>query len=216
MARSERESSIRKPLTRILGVDSNLRVLRVLVRHRGHLAASEITRLSGLSRGSVRLGLMSLETMGIVTSSGSPHSRVYRFEEGHHLGPALEALFEAEKGRFAAILGELRRSAAGQPVLSLFIFGSAARGDDGPDSDLDIGVVAKAEHLVEAVETVRQALRKPAEKLGFFPNVVGLDLGDIGRLEIESDAWWRNVKEDAIVLSGVEPEVLALEGAPRG
>lgn len=206
MVRSERESSIRTPLTLMLGVNSNLRVLRTLVRHGGMLAASEIVRISGLSRASVRLGLISLETSGIVASSGSPYARVHRFNDGHYLAPQLAALFEAEKERFLAIQEAVRQSVAGMPVLSLFIYGSAARGDDGPDSDLDIGLVARAEDLAEIVERARESLREPAEKLGFLPNVVGLDLEDIHRLDVDDDPWWKTVKPDAIVLSGSRPE----------
>ncbi|RWM40230.1 MAG: hypothetical protein EOR75_10200 [Mesorhizobium sp.] len=206
MARSERESAIRRPLTAMLGVDSNLRVLRTLVEHGGLLAASEIVRRSRLSRESVRLGLLALESLGIVAASGSGHSRLYRFDDNHYLAPALAALFKAESNRFTAILDAVRQSAAQRPVFSLFVYGSAARGDDGPDSDLDIGLVARADDLAETVEGLREALRGPAERLVFLPNVVGLDFDDVRRLARDKDPWWENVKQDAIVLSGSRPE----------
>ncbi|WP_292436070.1 nucleotidyltransferase domain-containing protein [Mesorhizobium sp.] len=190
----------------MLGVDSNLRVLRTLVEHGGLLAASEIVRRSRLSRESVRLGLLALESLGIVAASGSGHSRLYRFDDNHYLAPALAALFKAESNRFTAILDAVRQSAAQRPVFSLFVYGSAARGDDGPDSDLDIGLVARADDLAETVEGLREALRGPAERLVFLPNVVGLDFDDVRRLARDKDPWWENVKQDAIVLSGSRPE----------
>ncbi|WP_292620606.1 nucleotidyltransferase domain-containing protein [Mesorhizobium sp.] len=190
----------------MFGVDSNLRVLRTLVEHGGLLAASEIVRRSRLSRESVRLGLLALESLGIVAASGSGHSRLYRFDDNNYLAPALAALFKAESNRFTAILDAVRQSAAQRPVFSLFVYGSAARGDDGPDSDLDIGLVARADDLAEAVEGLREALRGPAERLVFLPNVVGLDFDDVRRLARDRDPWWENVKQDAIVLSGSRPE----------
>lgn len=206
MARSEPESTIRKPLTVVLGVDSNLRVLRAVIQHGGQLAASEIVRLSGLSRESVRLALISLQSMAMLESFGSPHSRVYRFNQGHTLAPQLAALFKAEGDRFTSILESVRRSAAGLPVLSLFIYGSAARGDDRPDSDLDIGLVTRAENLADSVEAFREMLRQPSQRLGFLPNVVGLDLDDLRRLADGEDRWWETVKRDAVVLGGARPE----------
>lgn len=206
VARSERESAMRYPLTSMLGVDSNLRVLRTLVRHGGVLAASDIVRMSRLSRESVRLGLLALGTMGIVDSLGSLHARVHRLNQLHCLAPALTTLFGAEAERFEAILNAVRQSAIDRPVLSLFLYGSAARGDDVSDSDLDIGLVARAEDLAAVVEGIREALRGPADKFGFRPSVVGLDFDDLHRLSEDKDPWWKNVKREAIVLSGSRPE----------
>jgi predicted nucleotidyltransferase len=217
MARPEPESAIRRPLTVVLGVDSNLRVLRTLIRHGGHLAASEIVRLSGLSRESVRLALISLESMAMLESVGSPYSRVYRFNQGHVLAPQLAALFNAEEDRFTSILDAVRGGAAGLPALSLFIYGSAARGDDRPDSDLDICLVTRADDLADCVEAFRETLREPSERLGFLPNVVGLDLGDVRRLTNDEDPWWEAARRDAVMLAGARPEdIEALRDAIDG
>jgi len=206
LARSERESAIRRPLTAILGVDSNLRVLRVLAQHGGMLASSEIVRRSRLSRESVRAGLLALESLGVVTASGSGHSKVYRLNDGHYLATTLTALFKAESERFEAILDAVRQSAAGRQLFSLFVYGSAARGDDRPDSDFDIGVVARKGDLEEVVDGLRGALRNEAERLTFLPNVVGLDFDDVRRLADDDDQWWKNVAQDAVVISGKRPE----------
>lgn len=209
MARPERESALRKPLTDVFGVDSNVRILRVLVRHGGPLAAAEIVRRSGLSRESVRLGLNSLTVVGIVEALGSSHARVFRFSDRHVLAPQIAALFEAEPNRFEAILDSIRRVARNDAILSLFVYGSVARGNDRPDSDLDIGLVAAPDDLSPMVESVREGLRDDAARLGFVANVVGLDTADVRRLAAERDPWWESVRREALVLSGRRPEDLA-------
>lgn len=212
MARSERESALRYPLTVVLGSDSNTRVLRALIKHGGMLSAAEVVRRSGLSRDATWRGLQSLESLGLVLTDGSSHARVHRINKDHFLTPALEGIFEAETWRFKAILDAVVQSAGGLEVESLFIYGSVARNEDRPDSDLDICVVANADRLSNSVGHIRDALRVPAERLSFLPNVVGLDFQDIARLFEDKDPWWCSAINDAIVLSGRRPEQMVLSG----
>ncbi|MBB3147667.1 DNA-binding transcriptional ArsR family regulator [Phyllobacterium trifolii] len=100
MAPSSRESAIRYPLTAILGVDSNLRVLRVLSLHGGMLASNEIIRKSRLAQESLRRALIDLVSLEIVLSSGLGRSSVYRLNANHYFFSVLSELFKAESDRF--------------------------------------------------------------------------------------------------------------------
>lgn len=214
MARSRLQSAIRNPLTYIFGVDSSVAVLRELVRHGGALSSSDIQNRSGLSKSSVRLGLISLEQSGVVVSEGSLATKLHRFNAAHFLAPQIAALFDAERNRFSEILESVRNSAGNRRSLlrSLWIYGSVARKEDGPESDLDIGLIADKDNLSEAVETVRTNLREPAARLGFLPNVVGLDLEDADRLARDADPWWTTTILDAVVLVGDRPEDVPARG----
>jgi DNA-binding transcriptional ArsR family regulator len=215
MARTIAQSAIRNPLDRIFGVDSNVRVLRVLARHGGLLSSSDISLRAGLSKSSTRLGLLSLGETGVVSVEGSGYSRLYRLNGEHYLRREIESLFAAESNRFAAILEAVRMSVGDQEdrVKSLWVYGSAARGDDRLGSDLDVGVIADADDLSTVVEVVRSRLADQSERLGFLASVVGLDMGDVARLARDRDPWWMNAVNDAIVLSGKRPdELTALSG----
>ncbi len=211
MARSEPQSALRSPLDTVLGVDSNVRVLRVLAAHGGPLSSSDIMRRATLSKTSTRQGLISLERTGAIITDGSGQSRLHRFNHGYCLAPQIEALFAAEAARFQKVLDAVRLSAGNQVnrLSSLFVYGSVARGEDRPDSDLDIGLVASKDVLSDVVEKVRENLRPSSLSLGFTPSVVGLDFDDIHRLARDRDPWWNAMIKDAIVLHGVPPEKTA-------
>jgi DNA-binding transcriptional ArsR family regulator len=189
MARTIAQSAIRNPLDLIFGVDSNVRVLRVLARHGGFLSSSDISLRAGLSKSSTRLGLLSLGETGVVSVEGSGYSRLYRLNGEHYLRREIESLFAAESKRFAAILEAIRLSLGDQEnlVRSLWVYGSAARGDDGLGSDLDVGLVAEADDLPAVVEAVRARLVDQSDRLGFSPSVVGLDMADVARLARDRD-----------------------------
>ncbi|MFL5008668.1 helix-turn-helix domain-containing protein [Rhizobium sp.] len=87
---------MRAPLDTVFGVDSNVRVLRVLAAHGGPLSSSDITRRAKLSKTGTRQGLISLEECGAIVTEGSGHSRLHRFNHDYYLAPQIKALFGAE------------------------------------------------------------------------------------------------------------------------
>jgi DNA-binding transcriptional ArsR family regulator len=216
VARTVSQSAIRNPLDLVFGVDSNVRVLRIVARHGGLLSSSEIGRRAGLSKSSTRLGLISLADTGLVLAEGSGYNRLYRLNSEHYLSGAIENLFAAEDRRFTAIIDAVTNSPGAQKqlVISLWIYGSVSRGEDRRGSDPDVGVVTETADLAAVVEAVRDGLAMHSERLGFTPSVVGLDLQDVRRLAQDDDPWWSNVLKDAIVLVGRRPEELpSLVGA---
>lgn len=110
MARSLPQSYIRNPITYIFGVDSNVRVLRELVRHGGRLSSSTISRQSGLSRTSVWLALQVLQNLNVVTSEGSDNTRLFKFNMDHFLADSIGLLFRTERDRFSSLLEAIKAS----------------------------------------------------------------------------------------------------------
>jgi len=210
MARSAPQSAHRYPLTTILGSDAHVRILRELFRYGGQLSAPALVARSGLAKASVWAGLLSLEQTGVVSVAGSGRVRLYGIRSDHPLRDVLASLFEAEERRFDAMLEAVRSAARGgeHDVAAVWVYGSTARGEDRPGSDLDVVVVARRA-AEKVAESTRHALRSAADRLGFVPSVTAITPADAVRLAKARHPWWADVARDAIVLLGARPEALA-------
>jgi|SRR5579859_6410120 len=204
------QSSLRHPLSEVLGAFNNVRVVRAMAGHGGELSTTEISRLSGVAVQNVRTIVDSLVNFRILREIGSGRSRVFRIVDGHPLVPSIKALFEAEERRFRAVLQVVREAAANyaKDVLAVWLYGSVARAEDGPRSDLDIVVVTAPEHLDRVVQGLREQLRAAEESYVFTASVVGIDTDDVLRLNSQQDGWWLDMIADALPLAGPAPQTL--------
>lgn len=211
MARAKLQSVQRYPLTTMLGTDVTVRLLRELARHGGMLSAPDLVRRTDLAVASVARGLEALEGVGIVEALGTGRAVLHRLRTNHPLARALVALFEAEEARFQAVLDSVTEAAgeAGAGIVAVWLYGSAARGDDGPGSDLDLALVADPNALPALADALRDGLLVPGERLGFNPSVVALGTHDVLRLNAEHDPWWTSSVGDAVPVVGPHPAELA-------
>ena len=211
MARAKLQSVQRYPLTAILGTDGTVRLLRELARHGGMLSAPELVRRTDLAVASVARGLEALERVGIVEALGTGRAVLHRLRADHLLAHVLDALFKAEEARFQAVLDSVREAAgaAGAGIVAVWLYGSVARGDDGPGSDLDLALVAESHALPALTDALRDGLIAPGEMLGFNPSVVALNTHDVLRLNAEHDPWWTSLVGDAVAVVGPRPGELA-------
>lgn len=212
MARSAPQSSQRYPLTQVLGTEANVRLLRVLSLHGGQLSAPSLVSRTALAKGSVRTGLNVLRGLGVVTVKGTGHAQLYSLRPDHPLHAPIEALFEAELARFRAIYEAIRQAAESckPSLIAAYLYGSVARGQDRPDSDLDILIIMEAEDCVSIVtHAMREALREPGERIGFLPSVIGLSLDDITRCMRDAQSSWRGALQGVVIVTGKDPIGLA-------
>src|SRR5690606_708609 len=125
------------PLDNVLGTRSKVRLLRALVPLDRPVSGREAARLAGVSRQAIRT-LDELAAVGVVNRQEAAGQHLYTFNRSNRLAPSVVALFDAERKRTAELFERLAGivGEAGS-VASAVVFGSAARGEAGPESDLD-------------------------------------------------------------------------------
>lgn len=125
----------------ILGRLSKVKVLRFLVNSEGEWAGREIARHVDLSHPIVHRSLQELATHGLVVSRRSGGAVLYRTSPDHWIvRELLRPLFSRERDALQA-LGAFLLTRLNIPDASLILFGSVGRGDERPDSDIDVLVV---------------------------------------------------------------------------
>lgn len=129
--------------------------------------------------------LRTLERAGILTSTTVGRARRYRVNEASPIASQVRALVQ----RTIGVEGRLREALEGVPGIDeAFIYGSYARGEDRPSSDIDLMVVGAASR-----RALSERLRSVESDLGRDINVTRYTRADLDRLRRSRDAFVTDV-----------------------
>lgn len=185
-----------------------MRALRALCSYAAPLSAAQLAREAGLTPQGIRLVLDDLVGQGVVTAHGQGRSRLYSIDVAHPLAPALSALFAAEHARWERLLTRLRDVLSAFEMLdAAWLYGSVARGEDGPASDVDLALVTHGTPG-ELANAVRERLRSLEDESRVTFSVVALSREDLLARD-GNDPWWRELVRDAKVIKGAAPDAVA-------
>ena len=153
---------LQEPLDDLFATGSHVRVLRALDALPGSVAVSgrELARRAGVSQPTAREVLGSLERQGLLTVGRSLRRDSYRLNPEHVLAPVVRDLFERERSVPAdlerGVVDAVRRIGE---VTGAYLFGSAARGDMRPNSDIDVAIVS-SHALPEEIPELEAVFRR--------------------------------------------------------
>jgi predicted nucleotidyltransferase len=200
-------SFLRQPLDIVLSSTGSVRVLRALLGHGGAVSVSRLAAVTKLTPEGVRGILGDLEQTGLVEMLGEGRARLYRAVADHPIAAALAGMFRAEEARFHDIRRAVEVCASHPHILAVWLFGSAARGTDRVDSDLDLAVVidAAADEVARLADALRDALREPERRLGFVASVVAMSPDDLRQHIASRSPLLADLLEDGRALKGPPP-----------
>jgi DNA-binding transcriptional ArsR family regulator len=215
------ESYLRHPTSTLLGTPGSVRVLRELLEADRPMAVRTLAERTRLSGQAVRNTLAGLRGGGIVEALGEGRGRLYRPDVNHPLYLPLASLFQAEQERFETIVEGLATAVGNltPAPLGAWIYGRVARGEDGPESDLELALVAADEDVRTPVTRLKEMLKPLQDVQRVWVSVVGLAPSDVRRLS-KGDRWWKSATDPHVRIFGEDPLVLAGElerpPLPRG
>lgn len=202
-APSQTQSHLRHPLTLLLGSAGQVRVLRALATARSPQPAPQVAATAGLTPQGARGVLDAMTRQRLVKALGSGRTQLYELNTGHPLAPAMAALFQAEHQRWDGLMGAIRDALDRHgAVAAAWLYGSVARGDDVPDSDMDIALLVGSQAVADEV---REALMPLEDAQQVRISLTALTAKDLAALP-EDDPWWVNVVREGRVLKGAAPD----------
>jgi predicted nucleotidyltransferase len=145
-----------RTIDHILGTRTKVQLLRALVQLDSPVSGREAQRLAGIkSVSGAGHAFDDLTDLGILFREEVGGAHLYRMNREHVLAHALMDLFRAEERQLASLREILRERLETADLMaavrSVVIFGSIARGETRPDSDLDLLVVVDNEDAIGLV-----------------------------------------------------------------
>jgi len=155
------------PLDDVFRTRSHVRILRSLdeLPDGFPVSAREIARRAGLSHPTASNVLASLTAQGLVLARRAPRADAFELNREHILAERIAELFRLER-RLGDELVSFLRSQIGQqavPASEAFLFGSVARTETAPTSDIDVAVLCSADAtdaVTDAMDRVAEAVRR--------------------------------------------------------
>lgn len=183
------------PLDEALNSTSKIRLLRLLIEQDRTVSAREAARLTRMSNPAILGAIADLAELGLIVREQSGRQFLCRANYAHKLVEiALKPLFAAETAWPELLFDAIRRVLASgngsadedvgpshlprARVIAAWIFGSVARGQDEPESDLDLFVLTRTTTDATWVsERIAEAGSRWAEEFGadLRPVIMTLD-----------------------------------------
>ena len=148
-------SNLRYPLDALFSVRSHIAILRALQNTKEGMSARGVARAAGVNHQACAVALRKLEQLGAVSRMGSGRTQLLRLNRESHLVSDLILPLLRKERQWISIVHTAVVQAFEQSALTITVFGSTARGEDTPGSDLDVLVVAR--HIYDKNAVLRSA-----------------------------------------------------------
>jgi predicted nucleotidyltransferase len=190
-------------LDMILGTRTKVRLLRSLIFLDRPVSGREAARLAGVSP-IAQQAMEELRLTGVLNRTTTSNGYLYSMNTSNVLAQSLLDLFTAERTRYSDIITCIRKVLGSiDTVLSASFFGSAARGEESPGSDLDVLIVVKRSASKEEIQESLAALESDlATNYGITLSTVILTLGEISEQAVDRTSFIAGILEDTNTIYG--------------
>ena len=193
-------SFLSSPLNWVFSAPSNIAVIRALKDSREGMSGRAAARAAGFTHQACRRALGDLESAGIIVRQGAGHTQLVRLNfENILVKEALLPMFRAEKS-FLESARLLIRKEFGRHARTATLFGSAARKEDEPGSDVDLLLVTDAQDKELLEERAREFGKRFIAEYGVRFSPMAMTTREVRAKYKKADPLLKNILEQGIDL----------------
>jgi predicted nucleotidyltransferase len=153
----------------IFGSKSRVKLLTLFLLNPGkRYYVREVERLTKENINSIRRELKNLETIGLLKSERRGNQIYYNVNEAMSIYPELRDIFLKTQGAVETLKEKISDL---KGVNTAFIYGSYAKGEAGPDSDIDIIIIGRVneDDLIMKIRDVEKRLNREINYVLYTP-----------------------------------------------
>ncbi|HET6762348.1 MAG TPA: nucleotidyltransferase domain-containing protein [Longimicrobiaceae bacterium] len=196
------------PLDGVLGSVAKIRILRALLPLTTPVSGREAQKLARVrSRNGVSKALDDLSQLGVLRRTETQGAQLYELNREHELVPQLTRLFSEEQGGLkslvSAVTKQLSKHDLSDHLRSLILYGSNARWDAGPESDVDLLALVDSESWAAPVQDLLyEAGRDLTRKQGLRLSPYVLSVARVRERAADHDPFIAAVQNEGRLLMG--------------
>ena len=193
----------RKPLDDIFQTPSSIKVLRVLAKSELDLTGRQIADMAGLNPQTCQNTLDRLNDLRLLAVRRVGRAYLYRLKSNNAIvNQMLAPLFNTEKNLLANELTKVANRLEGTAI-AVILFGSVARGEEEPGSDIDLAVIVQDPETREAAQGLGdEILDELADVTGVVPTIIVWSKDEFKERYDSGDGLARSLLEEGRVVMG--------------
>ena len=192
---------------RVVGSRSKVKLLRVLFKFaESEFTGDDLARKAGVSKPMAHRALSELMAENVVARRVAGRAYLYRLVPGSYSVRLVAPLFQNSESPLGELGRLFSRKLQSSPVVSAVLYGSLARGEGGPESDIDVYLIVKRAEDRERVETMVADLNRATLKsFGNRLSAMVKTLEESRRAYRERRGLELEVESQGRVLAGLSP-----------
>lgn len=191
---------LKRPMDWVFSAPSHVGILRALKDAREGMSGRAVARAAGFTHQACRQAFAKLEALGLLERQGSGKTQLMRLNfENALVAEAILPLFRAERRALSALRGLIRQEFEGR-ARAATLFGSVARKEEKPGSDVDLLLVADGAAKSSLSERAAALGRRTSSRFGLRLSAIVLTPAELRRRARRSDPLIKNILSEGIDL----------------